>query len=172
MFRDAANTRRIYEEGDGMPDLHFTTTIKGSAETVFALVADFTHYDRWLPGSGSFGTITVTSPLPVGLGTTYVDAGPAGTRYGEVTAYDPPKRICFHQPMNVQRLGTIDIHLCQTFEQMGQMVQVNRDLTIQVRGVLKVAQPLVLSQFRHENARVLLALKHYIEKDPAPDSEK
>ncbi|HKF37940.1 MAG TPA: hypothetical protein VKB35_13680 [Ktedonobacteraceae bacterium] len=76
-----------------MPDLHFSTLIVGSAETVFALLADLAHYDRWLPGSKAFGAITQISPLPVGLGTTYIDAGPAGTRLGEVTEYDPPGNL-------------------------------------------------------------------------------
>jgi hypothetical protein len=58
-----------------MPDLHFTTLIEGSAETIFALIADLAQYDRWLPGSKSFGAITQISPLPVGLGTTYIAAG-------------------------------------------------------------------------------------------------
>ena len=102
------------QKGECMPDLHFTTLIEGSAESVFALIADLAHYDRWLPGSKAFGAITQIAPLPVGLGTTYIDAGPAGTRHGEVTEYDPPARISFHQPMQVkQRLltGTIDILL-------------------------------------------------------------
>ncbi len=127
-----------------MPDLHFTTLIEGSAESVFALIADLAHYDRWLPGSQAFGAITQISPLPVGLGTTYIDAGPAGTRHGEVTEYDPPTRISFHQPMEVKQrvlTGTIDIH-----------------------GLLKVAQPFVIAGFRQENERMLLALKRYVEK--------
>src|SRR5258708_37035551 len=111
------------QKGECMPNLHFTILIEGSAETVFALIADLAHYDRWLPGSKAFGTITQISPLPVGLGTTYIDAGPAGTRHGEVTEYDPPTRISFHQPMQVkQRLltGTIDIHLRHTLEPVEQ----------------------------------------------------
>jgi len=87
------------QKGECMPDLHFTTLIEGSAETIFGLIADLAHYDRWLRGSKAFGTITQISPLPVGLGTTYIDAGPSGTRHGEVTDYHPPTRICFHQPM-------------------------------------------------------------------------
>src|SRR6266446_5927275 len=75
------------QKGECMPKLHFTILIEGSAESVFALLADLAHYDRWLPGSKSFGTITQIAPLPVGLGTTYIDAGPAGTRHGEVTLH-------------------------------------------------------------------------------------
>src|SRR5215469_16523276 len=150
-----------------MPELHFTTLIAGSAETVFALLADLAHYDRWLPGSKSFGAITHIAPLPVGLGTTYIDAGPSGTRHGEVTEYDPPTRISFHQPMHVKQgrlFGTIDIYLRHTLEPMEQMTRLNRDLTLGIQGLLKLAQPFVLAAFRQENKRMLLALKRYVEK--------
>jgi len=150
-----------------MPDLRFTTLIEGSAETIFGLIADLAHYDRWLPGSKAFGTITQISPLPIGVGTTYIDAGPSGTRRGKVTDYQPPTRICFHQPMEVkQRLvtGTIDIHLRHTLEPVEKMTRVNRDLTLQIHGLLKLAQPFVIAAFRQENERVLLALKLYVEK--------
>ena len=150
-----------------MPDLHFTTLIEGSAETVFALITDLAHYDCWLPGSKAFGTITQITPLPVGLGTTYIDAGPAGTRHGEVTEYDPPARISFHQPMKVKQgvlTGTIDIHLRHCLEPVGQMTRVNRDLTLHIHGLLKVAQLFVIASFRQENERMLLALKRYVEK--------
>jgi uncharacterized protein YndB with AHSA1/START domain len=150
-----------------MPELHFTALINGSAETIFALLADLEHYDRWLPGSGAFGGITEIAPLPVGLGTTYVDAGPAGVRHGEVTAFEPPTRISFHQPMQVKQgivRGTIDIHLCHTLVPEGQMTRLNRDLTLGIRGVLKTVQPVVIASFRKENERVLRILKQYVEQ--------
>jgi uncharacterized protein YndB with AHSA1/START domain len=150
-----------------MAELHFTTLIEGSPETIFAVIADLAHYDRWLPGSNAFGAITQIAPVPIGLGTTYLDAGPAGTRRGEVTEYDPPTRICFHQPMQVKRLflsGKIDIQLRQTLEPLERRTRVNRDLSIQVHGLLKVAQPIIVAAFWRENERVLQALKRYVEK--------
>lgn len=151
-----------------MPVLHFSTLIEGSAETIFALIADLAHYDRWLPGSNSFGEITQITPLPVGLGTTYIDAGATGIRHGEVTEYSPPTHISFHQPMQVKQgllSGTIDIRLRYTLEQVEQTIPVNRDLTFKIHGLLRVAQPLVIRAFRRENERVLLALKQYVEKE-------
>jgi uncharacterized protein YndB with AHSA1/START domain len=150
-----------------MPNLHFTILINGSSETIFALLTDLSHYDRWLPGSKAFGEIRDIAPLPVGLGTTYIDAGPSGTRHGEITEYDPPTRISFHQPMQVKQgliRGTIDIHLRHTLEQVGQTTRVNRDLTLGIQGLLKVVQPFVISAFRRENEPMLLALKQYIEQ--------
>ncbi|HEY0753944.1 MAG TPA: SRPBCC family protein [Ktedonobacteraceae bacterium] len=150
-----------------MPDLHFTILIDGSAETIFALLADLSHYDRWLPGSESFGAITQIAPLPVGLGTTYIDAGPSGTRHGEVIEFDPPTRISFQQPMQVKQgvlSGTIDIKLSHTLEAVGQMCSVKRDLTLRIHGLLKAAQPFVIAAFRKENERMLLTLKQHVEK--------
>ena len=96
-----------------------------------------------------------------------MDAGPAGIRPGEVTEYDPPTRISFHQPMQVKQgfvTGTIDIHLRHTLETLGQKTRLNRDLTLGIQGLLKVAQPLVIAEFRQENERMLQALKQYVEK--------
>jgi uncharacterized protein YndB with AHSA1/START domain len=150
-----------------MPELHFTILINGSTETIFALLADLEHYDRWLPGSRAFGGITEIAPLPVGLGTTYVDAGPAGVRHGKVTEFEPPTRIAFHQPMQVKQgvlRGIIDIQLRHTLVPEEQMTRVNRDLRLGIHGLLKAAQPLIIASFRRENERMLQKLKQYVEQ--------
>lgn len=77
----------------------FTARIEASPEAIFDLIADMPSYGRWLPGSQAFGGTTQVQPYPVQLGTTYLDAGPAGQRPGSVTASDPPKRIAFHHTM-------------------------------------------------------------------------
>jgi hypothetical protein len=62
-----------------------TARIEGSPETIFDPIADMPNYGRWLPGSEAFGGTTEVSPYPVRLGTTYLDAGPAGQRPCSVT---------------------------------------------------------------------------------------
>jgi uncharacterized protein YndB with AHSA1/START domain len=149
-----------------MLDLHFTALIRGRSETVFELIADLAHYDRWLPGSAAFGSIQDISPLPVGVGTRYIDAGPAGTRYGEVIEYDAPRCIAFHQPMTlrgVSWLGPIDIRLRHTLEQHGEHTRLDRDLTLDMQGPVKLARPAVVAAFRKENQRMLDVLKRYVE---------
>jgi len=148
-----------------MPRLTFVAEIEGPAEEIFAAIADLTGYHRWLDGSNSFGGITEISPLPIGLGTTYVDAGPAGTRHGSIVAYEPPKKIAFHQPMRTSGplRGNIDIDVCCTLEPGERTTRVTRDVTIAPRGILILAQPLVMSAFRRENERLLLALKRHVE---------
>ena len=149
----------------------FTALIEGSPETIFELIADMPNYSRWLPGSDAFGGTTQVSPYPVVLGTTYLDAGPSGERPGSVTGFDPPKFIAFHHTMLVKQgplTANVDVHIRCTLEPVEGATRVVRDLdlTIQIPGLLKVADPLVARAFSKENARVLAELKRYVEAQP------
>ena len=64
--------------------------------------------------------------------------------------------------------ANIDVHIRYTFEPVEHATCVIRtlDLTIQIPGLLNVAEPLVASAFRKENVRILAELKHYIEAQP------
>ena len=146
--------------------------IEGTPEAIFDLIADMPNYGRWLSGSEAFGATTEVSPYPVRLGTTYLDAGPAGQRPGSVTGYDPPKYIAFHHTMLLKRgplTANVDVHIRYTFEPVERATFVIRDLdlTIQIPGLLlKLAEPLVVSAFRKENVRILAELKRYVEAQP------
>jgi carbon monoxide dehydrogenase subunit G len=149
----------------------FTARIAGSPETIFDLLADMPNYGRWLPGSEAFGETTEVSPYPVRLGTTYLGAGPAGKRPGSVTGYDPPNYITFHHTILLKRgplTANIDVHVRYTLEPVERATRVIRDLdlTIQIPGLLKLAEPLVSSAFRKENVRILAELKRYVEAQP------
>lgn len=152
----------------GTSHLQYTAQIIGSPETIFDLIADMPNYGRWLPGSEAFGATTQVSPYPVRLGTTYLDAGPAGERAGSVTRFDRPKSIAFHHNMLLKRwplIANIDAHILYTIEPIDSITAVTRDidLTFQIPGIMKLAEPLVLSAFRKENVRLLPALKCYVE---------
>jgi uncharacterized protein YndB with AHSA1/START domain len=146
----------------------FTARIDDSPEMIFDLIADMPNYGRWLPGSPAFGGTTEVTPYPVRLGTTYLDSGPAGQRLGVVTGYDPPKYIAFHHTMLLKQgplTADIDVHIRYTFEPVESATFVTRDLdlSIQIPGFLKVAEPLILYAFRKENVRILAELKRYVE---------
>jgi hypothetical protein len=156
-----------------MPTSHprFTARIESAPETIFDLIADMPNYGRWLPGSDAFGGTTEVSPYPVRLGTTYLDAGPAGQRPGFVTGYDPPKHISFHHTMLLEKgplTANIDVHIRYALEPVEGATCVIRDLdlTIQIPGLLRVAEPLVVWAFRKENVRILAELKRYVETQP------
>ena len=149
----------------------FTVRIAGAPQAIFDLLADMPNYGRWLPGSNAFGGTTEVVPYPVRLGTTYLDAGPAGRRPGSVIGYDPPRSLAFHQTMLLHRgplTANIDIQIRYTLEPLDRATRVIRDLdlTIHIPGLLKVAEPLVVRAFHKENARVLAELKRYVEAQP------
>jgi len=64
--------------------------------------------------------------------------------------------------------ANIALDIRYTFEPQDRGTFVNRqlDLTIQIPGLLKVAEPLVIWVFRKENVRILAELKRYMEAQP------
>jgi hypothetical protein len=156
-----------------MPTSHleFTSQIGGSPEVIFDLVADMPNYGRWLPISEAFGGTIDVTPYPVRLGTTYLDAGPI-EKPGSVTEFDRPKHIGFHHTVLIRRgpLKTdIDARIRYTFEpnQGGTFVLRELDLTMNLRGLFKLATPYLLWAFRKENVRTLAQLKQYVESQQA-----
>lgn len=148
--------------------LVFSSLIRGSAPAIFDLLSDMPNYGRWLPGSPAFGGTTQVSPYPVRLGTTYLDAGPAGERPGSVIEFEPPTRLGFHQTMDVKRgpvVAKIDIVKRFMLQPANEATLVNcaLELEIETRGLSRFARPLLIVAFRKENARVLAELKRYVE---------
>jgi len=148
-----------------MPALRLTADINGTRETIFDLIADLAHYDRWLPGSRVFGGMTRVSPVSPGVGTTYAD----GPMRGSITEFNPPERITFEQSMPVKALlltGKLDVRVCYALEATGsdgQATHVIREVTFNLHGILGVAQPLVISTIRRESGRLLGTMKRYVE---------
>ena len=151
-------------------ELRFTAEIRGSAQTIFDLVADMPNYGKWLPDSSAFGGTIDVAPYPVRLGTTYLDAGPI-EKPGSVTEYDPPRHIAFHHVVQLRQgfLSTdVDARIRYTFEPKDGTTFVDRRLALQfdLHGLQRVALPLILQGFRKENDRTLAALKKYVEALP------
>src|SRR5437867_1130042 len=99
-----------------MVEVRCEVDIRGSADTVFATLADLRGYGRWLANSSAYPGTTEISADPIAVGTTYVEASSTGVRRGTVTELDAPTRITFHQPMTMKPrfFGTIDIHVRYT----------------------------------------------------------
>lgn len=132
------------------------------AEAIFAVIIDFGGQDRWLTKSSAFRGTDAISENPVRLGTTYREPGPLGVRKGEVTEFDRPTSIAFHQPMTLKfGLGTIDVLMRYTLEPRPDSTHVTRVVTFQIPRHLKPIEPIIKVAFRVESARTLLALKAY-----------
>ncbi len=96
-----------------MTELRFSADIQAPADSVFSLLAELRDYARWLPTSSAYRGTQRISDGPIGLGTTYVEQSPLGVRHGIVTAFEPPCRLDFEQPMTLRPriIGVIGIRL-------------------------------------------------------------
>jgi uncharacterized protein YndB with AHSA1/START domain len=139
--------------------------IDAPAERVFEALVDLRGYGRWLRSSADYGGTTEISTDPVAAGTTYVEPSRSGVRYGTVTELVAPTRVTFHQPMTMRprALGVIDIQVVCTLTAKAGGVRVERVVTVDLPWQLKAAKPLVLSRFRRESQRTILALKAFAE---------
>lgn len=151
-----------------MTTLHFETTITAPAHAIFELIADFAHYDRWLPGSGLYEATVELSESPVRLGTTYVDKGTSSVMHGQVIVYQPPERISFHQQTRLKLLGLIpaglDVTIGYTLVAVENATQVKREVNVAVSGALRLVQQALVSRISAESQRILDALKTHLEK--------
>src|SRR5690242_17185005 len=75
------------------------TTIDSPIEDVFRRLAEVNDYRTWMRRTGLFRRSAQTSDGPLGLGSTYFDATRMGTFRGEVTEYEPPRRIGFRETL-------------------------------------------------------------------------
>ena len=147
-----------------MPILHFATIINASPQVVFDRLADFAHYDQWLPTSSLFKTHMEITDNPVRQGTKYVDNG----LHGEVTVCEPPQNLTFHQVTNLKLVGFIpagfEITIAYQLKADGAGTALTRDVTIQTSGAVKLLQSRLVKSIAAENHRILAALKAGLEK--------
>jgi uncharacterized protein YndB with AHSA1/START domain len=148
-----------------MTELKLDADVGFPAEKVFDLITDFGGQERWLAPSSSFRGTTVISPGPVALGTKYRESEPFGVRNGTVTEFERPAKVTFHQPMTIKlHAGTIDVTVRYTLIANAGSTHVTRVVTLGVPWSLKLFQPVLVSAFRKESKRTLLALKAYADQ--------
>ena len=150
-----------------MIELPSEAEVDWPAERIFDLITDFDGYSRWLTPSQSYHGTHEISSNPVKLGTTYREPGPFGVRDGEVTEFEPPTKITFHQPMTMRfGLGVIDVNVRYRLTPSGGKTHVSRVCAIDLPWQLKLSEPVVVEQFRSESARTLEALRAYADRQP------
>lgn len=151
-----------------MTMLHFTTAINASAQIVFDRIADFAHYDQWLPSSNMYKSVMSVSDNPVRLGSTYVDQGTNSTMHGRVTVCESPRIITFHQVTHLKLLMIIpaglEVTIAYQLEPNGSGTTVVRDVTVQASGMMSLMQSMLLPRITTESQRILTALKTGLEK--------
>jgi Polyketide cyclase / dehydrase and lipid transport len=148
-----------------MIDLSWESDIAADADEVFSLLVELRDYHRWLPRSSAYHGTMEISDGPIRLGTTYVEPGPLGTRFGRITKLIRPTALDFEQPMTMRPsfLGVIDICLFHTISPRANAAHLVRRLVLSPRGPVKLATPLVVRAFKAENERMIQALKTFAE---------
>jgi hypothetical protein len=150
-----------------MVELRADADIRCSADTIFDLIIDFPAQARWLAKSSAFRGTNDISSNPVALGTTYREPGPFGVRHGQVTEFERPMKVTFHQPMTLKlHSGTLDVTVRYTLTPGSRSTHVTRVVTLGIPWPLRLFQPLVAREFRVESGRTLLALKAHADKLP------
>lgn len=151
-----------------MTEIGCEADIRCPAETIFDVIIDFRGQDRWLTRSSAFHGTTEVSSDPVVLGTTYREPGPFGIRHGEVTEFERPVKITFHQPMTMRlHAGTADVTLRYRLTPGAESTRVTRVVTLGIPWSLRLVQPVLVRAFRIESRRTLLALKAYADTLPS-----
>jgi hypothetical protein len=148
-----------------MIDLSWESDIAADADEVFSLLVELRDYHRWLPRSSAYHGTMEISDGPIRLGTTYVEPGPLGTRFGRITKLVRPTALDFEQPMTMRPslLGVIGICLFHTISPQAESAHLVRRLVLSPRGPVKLAAPLVVRAFTAENERMMQALKTFAE---------
>jgi uncharacterized protein YndB with AHSA1/START domain len=150
-----------------MTEIGCEADIRCPAETIFDVIIDFRGQDRWLTRSSAFHGTTEISSDPVTLGTTYREPGPFGVRHGEVTEFERPVKITFHQPMTMRlHAGTVDVTMRYTLTPGTGSARVTRVVTLGIPWSLRLVQPVLVRAFRTESRRTLIALKAYADALP------
>jgi uncharacterized protein YndB with AHSA1/START domain len=142
------------------------TTIQRPADAIFQLIADLPNYAQWLPGSGTFGQITMLSDPPFGLGARYRDVGPSTRMEGSIVEYDPPHRLAFEQHTQQRLLGVpsaLTVRATYELTDTPSGTRVVRRFDGKLRGLFWLLQPYVIPTLKRENERILAMMKAYLE---------
>jgi hypothetical protein len=126
-------------------------------------LADLEGYRKWMRRTGLFRRSGQTSDGPLGLGTAYFDATRMGTFHGEVTDYEAPTRIGFHETL---RLFGSDLMQARP----GYVLEADQDRTVvhhvaegELFGVMRLMKPLAALMARSERARTVRSLRRSLE---------
>lgn len=148
-----------------MRRLVYETEIAAPPATVFALLADLSGYETWLPPSTAFHGTRNISDGPVRLGTTYSETDGFGTRNGIVTEFEQPRLLSFSQPMtpHLGWLGRVDVSIRHELAATATGTWLIRTLELGFTGPVRLASGFVARSFDTEVKRILVFLKAHAE---------
>ncbi len=140
-----------------MPHLQFTAWMNSSPETIYKVLTDLNKYTSWLPTSNLYRETTTIGENTLQVGTTYVDSV---IMHGEVTELDPYLHVAFRQ---AGLRNMLDIRIRYTLEPKENGTQVHREITLYIKSLMRLFQPLLVRTISRENDRIMEQLKRYVE---------
>jgi uncharacterized protein YndB with AHSA1/START domain len=141
-----------------MTVLVLTADIASPPATVFATLADFNGYRRWLKPSGTYNSTEVAEAIR--KGTAYSDHVSGRILRGKVLEYEPDRLLLLHQATDS---GDLAITIRYELMPIASGTRLVRTGTISTSGWLRLAHPVVIGVTRAENRRTLAALKTHLE---------
>ncbi len=143
---------------------HYVTAVKTAwaVEEAFGFMADVRNFERWDPGVHSVATVYGDGP---GLGSAYdveVRAGPVPLvlRY-EVVEWEAPRRLLLvARTRTLQSIDEIRV------EPAGAGAVVTYDARLDMRGALRVADPLLAIAFGRIGDRAAAGLRRALGGEP------
>jgi len=142
-----------------MTVLNEELVVRRPLDEVFDLIGDFANAEVWDPGVEESRAITEG---PVRVGSTYelivVFNGRRLPMTYEVTAYDPPRRVVLRGTgSTVNALD--DIRL----EATGDGTRILYTADLRLKGILRVAEPLLGSRFREVGRKAMAGMRAALE---------
>ncbi|MEW1955325.1 SRPBCC family protein [Terrabacter sp. NPDC080008] len=151
------------------------TIVRRPASEVFACLADLPGYGTWMHRDGVFGRVELTSPAPVGCGTTYVDRTRMGPFVGEVTEHVPSSRVAFREtlswfgrPLMQARPGYVLEALADDLAHGpadGGATVVHHVAEAELHGPMRLFRPVVAWMATRERTRTLASLERALAPD-------
>lgn len=141
-------------------------TIHRPVEDVFNRLVDISNYPNWMPDDGLFITCTKDSEGPVGLGTKYSDKTRLGWVQGEVSEFEPPRRVVFHYVWKDLGIRTIEGWPGYTLEADGKGgTKVLHVAQARLYGLFNLLRPFVQRLAQRERQQTVDALKRSLETE-------
>jgi uncharacterized protein YndB with AHSA1/START domain len=141
------------------------TTIERPISDVFARLADLDGYRTWMRRTGLFRRCRQISDGPLGLGTAYFDATRMGTFRGEVTDYQPPERIGFHETLRLFGSDLMEARPEYTLEADQDKTIVHHVAEGELFGLMRLMKPVAARLARSERARTVESLIRSLESN-------
>jgi uncharacterized protein YndB with AHSA1/START domain len=136
-----------------------STRVEQPVGAVFDLLADLPRYADWMHHDGLFRRCTPTSEPPVHQGTTYRDSTRMGTFEGEVTVYEAPTRLAFHETLRWFGSPMSEARPEYLLEPDGEATIVHHVAVGELHGPMRLMKPVAGRMARRERSRTLRSLE-------------